>query len=751
VALLPEISFLEGPNEPDPVNTGVGTGRAYFSKANFLGCYFDATSLILISPVLFMIVIERIILKPITKSVSLIGLLFATPALAAEGIDIKITDVIVSADFRPSTAVETPVSLTEIDAETIESRGAQHLEEVLNLAPNVNISSGASRGQFVQIRGIGERSQFSAPLNPSVGLVIDGIDFSRTGGAATLFDIDSIEILRGPQGTKFGTNALAGTINMRSKAPTEAFDMRVETGLAEYNTRNFGIAAGGTIVEDQLIGRASLYTHKSNGYMNNDFLGRDNTQNQDELTFRSKFKLFATEDLTFDFTYMHLDIDNGYDAFTLDNSRNSLSDQPGQDKQRTNAFGVKANWQASDAVIIQSEATYLKSDIVYAYDADWGFTGQFEPSLFPYSATERFDRTRNNYSFELRALSDRVGRIFNDSTDWTVGFFHLSQDEAFLVNSDFIPAPLKGDYDTENTAIYGQLDSHLTDKLTLVTGARVEYFSAIYDDSTALGIKTNETLFGGKVGLNYQANKNHLFYTNLSRGYKSGGVNNDRALAASQRVFDTEYNISLEAGAKSSWIDGRLITNFALFYTDRRNAQVKNSVPLGVGTFVDFIGNASTAIHKGIEASLDWFVTDKVRLMGALGLLDATFDEHAVQGINFDGRQVAHAPNYMFSLGAELYPTSAWTIRANVEGKDDFYFSDSHNAESNAFAVVNASADYRHSKHWKVSVWARNLFDKDYATRGFFFGNNPAKDYINETYVQLAEPRVAGMTVTYDY
>jgi iron complex outermembrane recepter protein len=694
-------------------------------------------------------------LKPIAKRLSLIGLLvtnhLTTPAFAADDSVIKLSDVIVSADFRPSTAAETPVSLTEIDQETIESRGAQHLEEVLNLAPNVNVSSGASRGQFFQIRGIGERSQFSAPLNPSVGLLIDGIDFSRTGGAATLFDIESIEVLRGPQGTKFGTNALAGTINMRSKEPTKDFEMHVESGLAEYNTRNLGIAAGGTIIEDRLLGRASIYSHRSDGYMDNNFLNRDNTQNQDEITARGKLKFLISDDLTVDVSAMHLNIDNGYDAYTLDNSRNSLSDQPGSDKQRTSAVGVKANWQASDALIVQSEVTYLNTDIVYSYDADWGFPEQFDPAFFPYAATERFDRKRENYSFELRALSDKAGRIFNDTTDWTVGIFHLNQDEGFLVNSDFIPAPLKGDYDTGNTAIYGQLDTHLTDKLTFITGARIEYFEAAYDDSTALGINTNETLFGGKVGIKYQASKDHLLYTNLSRGYKSGGVNNDRALAANQRVFDTEYNISLEAGAKSSWVGGRLMTDLAVFYTARRNAQVKNSVPFGVGAFADFIGNASNATHKGIEASLDWFVTDKLRLLGSLGLLDAEFDNHSVQGVSFNGRQVAHAPDYTFSLGAELYPTSAWTVRANVEGKDAFYFSDSHNSESSAYAIVNASADYRHDKHWKVSVWARNLLDKDYATRGFFFGNNPANGYVNETYVQYAEPRVAGLTVSYDY
>lgn len=697
-------------------------------------------------------------MKPISKPWPLIGLMLTTPAFAADDDKkaVELSEVVVSADFRPSKAEKTAVSLTEIDKETIESRGAQHLEEVLNLAPNVNISSGASRGQFFQIRGMGERSQFSAPLNPSVGLVIDGVDFSRTGGAATLFDIDSIEILRGPQGTKFGTNGLAGTINMRSKAPSKEFSMHAESGLAEYNTRNFGVAVGGTLVEDKLLGRASIYSHKSDGYMDNNFLNRDNTQNQDELTFRGKLRLLASDDLTFDLSYTHLDINNGYDAFTLDNSRNSLSDQPGQDKQLTNAFALKGNWQASDAVIVQSEATYLKSDIVYSYDADWGFAGQFDPVLGPYKGFERFDRHRENYSFELRALSDKAGRIFKDTTDWTVGLYFLDQDEAFKQNFDYgTPTLTTGDYNTQNTSIYSQLDTHLTDKLTLITGARVEYFKARYADSNALNIGQDEGLFGGKVGLNYQANQDHFIYSTLARGYKSGGVNNNAALPANRLPFDSEYNITAELGIKSNWFDKRLKTTLAAFYTDRRNAQVENSISFidpstNAPAFRDFTGNASSAIHQGLEASADWFVTDNLRVIGALGLLDATFDKHSVNGVSYDGRQVAHAPKYTFNLGSEYYVNDAWTLRANVEGKDGFYFSDSNNTKSSAYAVANVSADYKHG-HYKVRLWVRNLFDKDYATRGFYFGNNPTKGYADEKYVQYAEPRIAGITVSYDY
>ncbi len=694
-------------------------------------------------------------MKPISKPLSLIGLLLAMPALAAEDDEtVKLPDVVVSADFRPSTAQKTAVSLTEISKETIESRGAQHLEEVLNMAPNVNVSAGASRGRFFQIRGMGILSQYDNPINPSVGLIIDGIDFSRLGGAATMFDIDSVEVLQGPQGTKFGPNAIAGAITMRSAEPTKEFKMRAQAGAGEYNTRNVGVAVGGTIVEDQLLGRASIYTHKSDGYMQNDTLGRDDTQKQDELTFRSKFKLFATEDLTLDFTLMHVNVNNGYDAFTLDNSRHSTSNQPGKDTQNTNAFAVKANWQASDAVLIQSEATYLNSSSTYSFDGDWRTLND----------NEKHDRDRDNYSFELRALSDKAGRIFNGSTDWTIGLYRFVQDESFHSRIDYrsfgptVFTQIAGKYKTENTAVFGQLDSHLTEKLTLVSGLRVEDFKADYSDSglvdaapSSVRKNVNEVLLGAKLGLNYQAHENQLIYTSLTRGYKPGGINNNATLPQNQRQFNTEYMWNFETGLKSSWLDGTLITNLAAFYAKRLDAQTHSSAQVpSSGTFTEFYDNAARATHQGVEASMDWFLTDQFRLTGSLGVLDAKFDSYKnpdAAAFNPEGRQVAHAPRYTFNLGSEYYANDYWTIRANVEGKDAFYFSDSHNAKSNGYALLNASADYQYDKHWKVRIWARNLLDKDYATRGFFFDNG----FGEQRYVQYGEPRIAGVTVTYDY
>lgn len=692
--------------------------------------------------------------------------LFSVPAWA-EVTPADLPAMIVSADFRPNAAQDTPISLTTVDEEVIESRGAQHIEDVLNLAPNVNVSSGAARGQYFQIRGIGERSEFKAPLNPSVGLYVDGIDFSRTGGAATLFDIEQVEILRGPQGTLYGANGMAGTINLKSTEPTDEFDLKFESTLADYDTRAIGVAVGGPLIEDRLLGRISLHQYLSDGYMDNEFLGRDNTQNRDELTTRAQLKWLASDDLTIGLNLLHLNIDNGYDAFTFDNSRNSLSDQPGEDSQHTNALALKADYRANDRVQLQSNITYSKSDLVYSYDDDWSYKAQFDAAEFPYSGFDQYKRERENYSFELRALSNENGRIFSDTTDWTVGVYVADQrqdlNRTYFANdmdsSAFSTVQESNTYETLNSALYGQLDTALTEKLTLITGLRAEYWEADYADSNNISDDPNEIMYGGKIGLNYQLSKDHLAFTSLSRGYKAGGINVDPRVDESNRSFDSEYLWNLEAGLKSFWLEGDLTTSLTAFYTLRKDAQIKSSLqvprPLGGTDFIDYFVNAEKVRNVGVEAELDWLINNDFRLFASLGLLDATLNDYENpelldEGITLSGRRIAHAPAYQFSFGSEYYLTHSWTLKANIEGKDEFYFSNSHNAKSDSYAIVNASVEYVR-QNWKFTLWGRNLFDKDYYTRGFFWGIDPGASYADRKYVQLGDPRVVGMTVSYDY
>ncbi|CAN0605396.1 unnamed protein product, partial [Ectocarpus sp. 12 AP-2014] len=177
--------------------------------------------------------------------------------------------VVVTAELRRTSLLEQAASTSVLDAELMRRRNAVHLEDLLQVAPNINLSGGSSRARFYQVRGVGERSQFVEPLNPSVGLLIDNIDFSGLGTGAALFDMDQVEILRGPQGTLHGANALAGLINMRSAAPQDEFGARLYSGIGDYGRRELGASVTGPIADDTLMYRIAAFTHRSDGFMEN--------------------------------------------------------------------------------------------------------------------------------------------------------------------------------------------------------------------------------------------------------------------------------------------------------------------------------------------------------------------------------------------------------------------------------------------------------------------------------------------------
>jgi len=680
--------------------------------------------------------------------------LIATSAISAEELD----TVMVNSDFRAADIQESTASVSVINQVEMQKRSAQHLENILNLAPNVNSSAGASRAQFFQIRGIGERGQFSTPLNPSIGLTVDGIDYSRSGAAGTLFDMKQVEILRGPQGTRFGANALGGMIVLQSNEPSKETQIHYEQTIGNFNTKSTGAALGGTLIEDTLLGRISIHQHKSDGYMKNEFLNRKDTQNQDELNATAQLRWLANEDLTIDLVAKHFDIDNGYDAFNLDNDFTTDSDQPGKDTLKSNAFSLKATWDMNPEIRMETTLTRSSSDLEYSYDDDWTYDGQYADG---YSAFDQRLRERDNQSFEVRFLSSEKGRIFNNSTDWVAGAYRIDQDETLLRSYAFVDDPSgteSGRYKTSNTAFYGQLDHHLNSKTILTAGLRAEQFKADYKNSYGLNEDTDELLYGGKISLSHQLSEAHLGFASLSRGYKAGGINDDSNLPENRRAFETEYLWNLEAGLNSSFLNNTLKTRLTAFYAERNDQQVNSSTQEdGSQSFIIYLDNAAKGQNYGLEGELDWNVNSKLRILSSLGLLNSTFSDYTyvdpnddTQTISLDGRDQAHAPNYQFSIGGELALTSNLIASANIEGKDAFYFSNSHGAKSDAYSLVNASLEYIKGD-WTITLWARNLADKEYDTRGFFFGIDPSKGYADDLYTQKGEPRTVGLTVAWDY
>jgi outer membrane receptor protein involved in Fe transport len=680
------------------------------------------------------------------------ALLTTVTANALEAADAVIPEVLVTADFRAQSLQTTSASLTVMTDEIIRARSAQHLEDILSLAPNVNFASGTSRARYFQIRGIGERSQFSQPINPSVGFVVDEIDFSGIGTVATLFDVAQVEVLRGPQGTRYGANALAGLINIRSKAPSEELQATLSATAADYDSYSVGAAIGGPLIEGKLLGRLAVEQYQSDGFINNRFLNRDDTNNRDELTARGKLRWLISEDAQLDITLLQVDVDNGYDAFSLDNDRNTLSDEPGHDRQRSTALGLDLDWSLNDVMRLEALASVADSDLEYGYDEDWTYTGIHPDG---YSAKDNYRRTRESYSVELRLLSDQQGMLFNGSTDWVVGFYHQVRDEDLHRQYTYLAEDYRSDYRTENSAVYGQLDIALSEKLTLITGLRAEQWQAEYDDSNNLKIDPDENLWGGKLGLDYQLNDQQLIYASIARGYKAGGVNTDGNLDDGYRGFDTEYLWNFEAGVKSSWLDNALFAQLSVFYAQREDMQVKGSETDiridGSTDFTDYIDNAAEGKNYGLEAELSWSVSESLQLFASLGVLEATLDDYVTpDGEDKSGRDQAHAPAYQFSLGGEYGFANGWFVRAELDGKDSFYFSDRHDEQSDSYELLSAKLGYR-ADHWSVTLWGRNLTDEDYQTRGFGFANDPRDFYASSGYVQLGEPRVIGVSANWNY
>lgn len=681
------------------------------------------------------------------RSTLAVAILSANHSFAADGNNFSLPSIVVTSGFRGAALQDVPTSLTVVDDQVIQERNADHLEDLINLAPNVNSSSGASHAKYFQIRGIGERSQFIGPINPSVGVIMDGIDMSNIGGAATMLDAQQVEVLRGPQGTLYGANALAGLINIRSNDPTTTTTGHIETTLGTYNTKRLSAAVGGPINEN--VGyRVAFQSNKSDGFTENGYLHKDNTNNIDETLFRGKLRIEASDDLMIDLTAFYANIDNGYDTFSLDNNRTTLSDEPGHDRQETSALAVKTTWTGHDAFTLETSLSYSDSNLEYGYDEDWAYDGFH---IAGYNAFDNYKRDNKTATAEVRFISAPGSELFNGTTSWATGIYYYDRSSDLTRTYTYLGNDFMSEFDTSRLSIYGQLESSLSEKYVLTTGLRIEHSESKYSDNDGASSSADDLLLGGRVALEYLADQNTTYYGLISRGYKVGGFNADSSLPANLKEFDTEYLWNYEVGNKRSWLENSLQTQISLFFQQRDDAQIKGnrivSNPGGGSSFIDYVDNTDEAYSYGLEAEARWKLNSTISLFGSLGLLNTKLKDSSAA---FDGRDAAQSPNYQYTLGANFNHGKGWFSGVDVEGKDIYYFSDSHDQKSDAYALLNARVGYK-TKDWDLTLWGRNLTDQDTFVRGFYFGNDPRNGYAATKYTQLGAPRQIGITAKLNF
>jgi outer membrane receptor protein involved in Fe transport len=677
-------------------------------------------------------------------------------------------EIIVTATLRSVALEELPGSASVLTETTLRDAGQQHFEDVLPLVPNLNWAGDTSRPRYFQIRGIGELQQYQGAPNPSVGFLIDDIDFSGLGSAATLFDIDRVEVLRGPQGTLYGANALAGLIYVKSADPANTFGGRAELDAGDYNEHSYGAVITGPVDALDSAFRLAVQRYSSDGFYHNAYLGRSNTDNRDELTLRGKWRWNPSDDWRVDLTLLRAQIDNGYDAFAIDNTRTTESDHPSVDRQYSTGVSARSTYTGWGPTTFTAIATYADTKVNYGFDGDWG-----NPILWaPYTDdfTEYQVRYRTTRSLEFR-LGDNAAKDSPHALSWLVGVYAFELRESLTdtsagVYGDPFDATqnentltvISSQYRSRNAALYGQLDGDLSDRARWSVGLRGERHTSRYNDTTtnldepttANDFGPSDSLWGGQASIDYRVADGQHVYALVARGYKASGFNLSPGLPANQLLFGPESDWNFEIGHKAQMADGRLQIDTSLFYMLRHNEQLitgEQLDPSDPNTFIFYTGNAKSGFNYGLESTVNWAATQSVTLGGSLGLLQSQYHGFVQNGVTLPDRALPHAAPWQAALNATWRDPRGPYARLDITGMGPFFYDlPPNDTRSSAYGLVNGKLGWETAR-WEAYVWGRNLLDKNYTVRGFYFGDEPP-DFANKLYVQLGEPRNWGVHLT---
>ena len=679
-----------------------------------------------------------------------------------------LSEVVVESNFKDKSLSDVSSSVSVRNAEQIQSFGGSRFQQLIESVPNLHWAGGTSRPRYLQIRGIGERSQYAGdgPPNFSVGYHLDGIDLSGLSAGA-MFDIGQVEVFRGPQSSVFGPNSLAGVVNVKSIEPTSVFSRKVKMESGSDGLLSSEIIINSPLTEN-LSFRTGYQFSRANGFRSNKFLDRDDTNKRNEEVFRLKGRYLSGRGILYKMTALVIDVDNGYEMWAPDNNieLNTYSNQLGRDDLDLKALALLTEWPIiRDKISLTSISTIVKADMDYAYDGDWG-NDSYWLTNYGYDPDEQgwkyefFDstlRTREVFSQEMRLKFNEVG-----NWNFIAGIYGKTLHESDEANGYLLGgsvSSLDAEFEKRSLAAYFAADRIITPNTTLVFNSRLERsdldYAGLTDiDQATLRFNVSDWLWGGNISLiNKLDIKNSIYFT-LSRGYLPGGINQHPKLVATNRPYESENMINLELGYK--WLTSEFSIQTSLFHSLRSDQQVSLSTQQDLqdpNSFFFYRGNAAKGRNSGIEVESNYSFSRSIRAHLSLAILDTyvnSFEYIGPNGVELSGdRESAHAPQYRTHLGIDW--SSNFGFFAKVAGTytSDFYFSESHNKNSDAYSLLDGGLGFV-IEGYRFEGWIRNIFDERYVTRGFFFSLEPP-DYQEKLYKSYGDPRQIGLRVTKEW
>jgi len=681
-------------------------------------------------------------------------------------------EIIVRAGLSDESLQKVASSVTVITGDHIRETGADHFQSLTEQIPNLNWAGGTSRPRYFQIRGIGERSHYfgEGPPNFSVGFVLDDMDLSGLGMVGLLYDIDQIEIFKGPQSSVYGPNAMAGLISLKSTDPTDHFEMRTSTSFGSDN--HYG---GSSVMNVQFMKNMKLrlggVNNYSDGFRENVTQSVTHTNKREESFSRMKLSYDPNNQLSILATLIYTKLENGYDAWAPDNNTDfkTYSNDKGEDSQRTYGYSLRANFEASENLSITSITSFTETDLVHAYDGDWADSTywhdnhDFDPAVegWAYEFYDKNERNRANLSQEIR-LS--MGSIILG------GYFkHLiEQDEAKGYLFGGVATDAISHYDFQATAGYAQYGLDLTSSLKLKANVRFENNSIIYDGSSQgfndywekiflppIHFNIDHSMLGYRAALHYLKDEYTSFYGSVSQGYKSGGVNQQPYLSDISRPYEPEFIRNFEIGLKHA-ID-KYRTQLSVFYDQRKDQQVSVSSQQVEGdpnSFLYYTGNAGSGTIQGFEWENMLNVSSNLSMDASLGYLKTWVDKFiyfASEGMETSGgdREAAMSPVITGSLRLNYSNDSGIFGSVRSSYKSGYFYSDSHNEKAEPYTLTNLALGKSFGKT-TTTIWIRNAFDERFTTRGFYFGLIPP-DYPDQLWKSYGDPRQIGVSMDYKF
>lgn len=703
-----------------------------------------------------------------------------TSALPAYADDTMIETVIVTAQKVSQDVQRVPVAVTAFSAQDLEKSHIETMTDVALRTPGFTATAFTPAEPNLTIRGVGSAEGVSqnAGGDPSVVIFMDGV-YAGRGGLADLdaYNLERIEILRGPQGTLYGKNAAGGLVNLISKKADDETSVKASATIGNYNTLNFNGQASVPLT-DNLFFSAGASSKNRSGYEYNETTG--NRVNDEHIsTVQGQLRFLPNDDLELILAadYTHQD--------QKGNPRHNICDE-------TFAGGVHCVGVNPDPRVVDAYTDgYLRRDLANVRaEANWKtpigtissltayrdvrlgtLTPFFSNPVNPPAQIEstEIDAEKNKqFSQELRLAFDAMDERLNG----VAGLYFLNENnnrtegliQAFPAATGVATYPQR--LTGKSFALFGQANYKILDTLTATVGARMTWenkdgdFAGFLVSTTVPGVlppplaadydvhaSKSWNAFTPKAALEWQVTEDAMIYGSASRGFKSGGFQGIAGSALSARTpYDPEYDWSYEIGAKTKWLDNRLQLNGSVFKTNYSNLQISQLVPL-VGLI---IGNAAQAEIKGAELEFVAIPIDHWQIDGSYSYLDAKYTKFdPTASINYPGNTLTRSPKNKINLGVQFdYDVLIGVLTARLDYLyTSKYFFDPNNIPTQTqpgYSMVDgrialASPD----DHWELALWGKNLGDKLVATYITAFAP------YHQVLVPYAPPRTFGVTLTF--